>query len=119
MLTSPYVHAIEGRLRIKLPAVKRAPHEAFRVETALRNIKGITHVKLNPLTGNLLVLFESDVICHDRVCKALQKLGCFKKGQKSFRSALWTQQQLENALVKYLINAAIEMAVKRLILALI
>jgi len=118
MLTSPYVHAIEGRLRIKLPAVKSAPDEAFRVETALRNIKGITRVKVNPLTGNLLVLFESDAISHDRVCKALNDLGCFKKEQKTFRSAWGTQQQFENALVKHLINAAIEMAVKRLILTL-
>ena len=41
VVTSTYVHAREGRLRIKLPKIKRALREALEVELGLQQVAGV------------------------------------------------------------------------------
>jgi hypothetical protein len=53
-----YVHAIDGRLRIKVPEVKRSPAFARRVEELFRGVEGIAEVRANPITGNVLFLHD-------------------------------------------------------------
>src|ERR671923_1535809 len=72
---SPYLHVLDGRLRIKLPKVKGAPHRALAVEQLLLGLDGVTDVTANPTTGNVLVLFASAVIGQHDIIAALQKTG--------------------------------------------
>ena len=74
-----YVHAIEGRLRIKVPEVKRSPAVARRVEGQFRAIDGILEVSANPVTGNVLFHFEPDRIEPSAIMGALVTLGYMKK----------------------------------------
>jgi copper chaperone CopZ len=74
MFDAHYVHLVHGRLRIKVADVKRSPHKASRVEEALRNLSGVTHVKANPTTGNVLVLFQPNVVTHDVIIGRLRNV---------------------------------------------
>jgi hypothetical protein len=53
-----YVHAINGRLRVKVPEVRRSPAFARRVEDLFRSLDGIREVRANPVTGNVLFLHD-------------------------------------------------------------
>jgi ATP-binding cassette subfamily B protein len=53
-----YVHVIEGRLRVKVPEVKRSKAFARAVEDLFRSVEGIHEVRANPLTGNVLFLHD-------------------------------------------------------------
>ncbi len=69
--TTEYIHAIEGRLRIKVAALKRSPDHARRLEESLREREGIQRVQANPITGNLLVHYAPQTIDQGEVLEAI------------------------------------------------
>lgn len=54
---SVYVHYVPGRLRIKTPALRRAPAAAAVGQARLAALPGVRAVAVNPLTGSALVHF--------------------------------------------------------------
>jgi P-type Ca2+ transporter type 2C len=52
------VHALEGRLRIKIPQVKGSAGLAQEVEGQLRQAAGVEYASANPTTGNVLILYN-------------------------------------------------------------
>lgn len=58
VVDSSYVHALEGRLRIKIPKIKGAAGKAQEAEHYLRQFTGVEEVSANPITGNVLVLYN-------------------------------------------------------------
>jgi hypothetical protein len=52
------VHALPGRVRIKVAAIKKAPDVAVQVEVALRQEPGVADAVANPVTGSVLVHFD-------------------------------------------------------------
>jgi len=52
-------HNLEGRLRIKLPDIKGSTQGAREVARRMRSIPGVERATANPLTGSLLVLYDS------------------------------------------------------------
>lgn len=52
------VHAIPGRVRLKVAGLKANPSLGGIIVTRLEAIPGIQTVETNPLTGSLLVLFD-------------------------------------------------------------
>ena len=52
------VHALPGRLRVKVAGVKKSPPMAGHVEQALLQEPGVTAAEANPLTGSVLVHFD-------------------------------------------------------------
>lgn len=77
--TCDYFHAIDGRLRIKVPEVKNSPAKATQVEIRLRSLPVVTRVHANPTTGNVLVLYDPQRMTQDQVLDALRSLGCFRQ----------------------------------------
>jgi hypothetical protein len=61
VVASTYIHALEGRLRIKLPKIKRAAIKAREVERHLQQLTGVEEVSANPTTGNVLILYNPRV----------------------------------------------------------
>jgi uncharacterized membrane protein YbaN (DUF454 family) len=55
-LVPSVVHSSFGRLRVHLPHWSGARGEA--ISAGLRRFPGVTHAEANPLTGNVLILFE-------------------------------------------------------------
>jgi cation transport ATPase len=70
-----YVHALEGRLRIKIPRVKGAAGKAQEVERHLRQSAGIEDVSANPTTGNVLILYNSRLIDQEDIIFSLKEVG--------------------------------------------
>ena len=52
------VHAIPGRLRLKVDKVKGDPVFAQKAETTLGQVSGIERVEAKPLTGSVLIYFD-------------------------------------------------------------
>jgi copper chaperone CopZ len=72
---SSYVHALEGRLRIKIPRVKGAASQAEEVERHLRQSAGVEDVSANPTTGNVLILYNSRLIDQEDIVSSLKEVG--------------------------------------------
>jgi Heavy metal associated domain 2 len=52
------VHAIPGRVRVKIARLKENPVLAREVQARLSAVQGIQHVEVNPVTGSVLVLYD-------------------------------------------------------------
>ena len=57
-----YVHLTPGRIRLKVPDLKRNDYLAEKIHNALENIEGIDQVGTNLLTGTLLVHFDENLV---------------------------------------------------------
>lgn len=69
-------HILDGRIRIKVPEVKGSRAMAEEMDSHLAKLKGVAHGKANPLTGYVLVLFNSQVISHYQVFAVINDLTC-------------------------------------------
>lgn len=118
-----YVHILDGRVRIKLNPLKGSKDLATKLEQSLLKIKGIDEVKANSITGNVLVLFNSNVISSQTVVRQVNKLaGAGNVIQFPARPAMVTTRpkqlsRFEAAMSDLIIQAAAELVVKRLVLA--
>jgi len=52
------VHALPGRLRVKVVAIKKAPALAAAAERALRQERGVVDAMANPVTGSILIRYD-------------------------------------------------------------
>ncbi|EGW40064.1 HAD-IC family P-type ATPase [Desulfosporosinus sp. OT] len=57
-----YVHYTPGRIRLKVPGLKKNDYLAEKIHNALENIEGIDQIGTNLLTGTLLVHFHENLI---------------------------------------------------------
>ncbi|HKT34672.1 MAG TPA: hypothetical protein VJR03_07555 [Nitrospira sp.] len=110
-----YWHVLEGRLRIFTPAVKRAPRKALFVEMLLRSIDGVVHVKANPITGNVLVLFSPDVLTHHDVIATLRRADCLSKEPATRRAG---DNAFTTGIRDALIQSLTDLVVRRAVCAL-
>ena len=126
MKTSSYSHVTPGRLRIKIPKVKDSQADAQRVERVLRRINGVKSVRANPLTGNVLVLFDSDALTHKDVVDILVQQGYLKRksndsrhSQRASLKQIFRPEYVGKAVADVVLQTAVEFAVKRALLALV
>jgi len=115
-IDSTYVHTLEGRLRIKAAGVKGSPSGAGRVEARLREIAGVLNVAANPMTGNVLVLYDPAIASQGLVVDALRALGCLPYKPTT---ADLERSRLLSSLTRVIAQAAAEAAVQRALIALI
>src|SRR5919109_2264942 len=52
------VHAIPGRVRVKIAQLRDNPEFAREIRERLSGVRGIRRIEANPLTGSLLVLYD-------------------------------------------------------------
>lgn len=81
-----YVHALHGRLRLRVPEIKRSPDIARRVESLLLGLTGIEGARANPNTGNVLVLFDPDQADQERIILTLHEGGYLRSTTKPTES---------------------------------
>jgi copper chaperone CopZ len=111
-------HVIDGRLRVKVPEIKRAPLKATEVVQALQRVRGVRHVQTNPTTGSVLVLFESHVIGPEQLVLTLQSIGCLvQSGPPEPAPSHW--KGVGQKFAEALVQSVFELAVQRAVLALI
>ena len=119
---SPYIHALNGRLRIKVVKIKGSAQKAMDVERQLREIEGVRYVQANPTTGNVLIRYNPDEIEQSAVLDALQCLGFLRSDEvvrTPARGHSYALAGLGDALAETLVRTTMELAVQRLVSALI
>ena len=70
-----YFHVLDGRLRIKLIGVKGSPDAAQYAEQRTRDLPGVEQATANPVTGNLLVLYDVARTGPSEILAALHEWG--------------------------------------------
>ena len=76
---SSYLHALDGRLRIKVALIKRAPAKALELERRLRQVDGTTQVRANPTTGNVLICYHPSRLTLHALLTALDAFGYLQR----------------------------------------
>jgi hypothetical protein len=120
--TASYVHALDGRLRIKTTVVKGAPDKARAVEQQLGGCAGITQVTANPITGSVLVHYNPSGITQHELLAELRTLGCFHETpgfQQIRQEGKPSQNEFGRDIVKTVVFSTLEFTVQQLVYALI
>jgi copper chaperone CopZ len=115
---NPYIHVLDGRLRIKVPEVKRAPRKAAEVVRAFQSVHGVTYVQANPTTGSVLVLFESSRITPEQIVQALRDMGCLSTAVQT-DGHQGVEKGIGQKLTETVVQSLFETAVQHVITALI
>src|SRR5262245_29226089 len=108
---APYLHVLDGRVRIKLPQVKGAPRSALAVEQLLGGLEGVTSVTANPITGNVLVLFTAAVIGPQDILATLEQTGYLRDNH--------TPEPRQTRFLSIVVHSVLGTVLERLVLALI
>src|SRR5919201_6245973 len=72
------LHEVPGRVRLHVPAWSGPPASAL--DSRLRRIQGVRSAQANPLTGNVLVRFDSAVTTVETILEAVRALGPSLRG---------------------------------------
>ncbi len=112
-----YVHALEGRPRIKLPKIKRASIEAREVERHLKQLTGVESVSANPTTGNVLILYNPGVIEQEEIIFFLMQSGYLPQltSEVEISVSPSTMERLANSMATTIMEAALMSLVGALI----
>jgi len=119
---SSYVHALEGRLRIKIPKVKGAARKAQEVECHIRQSAGIEYVSANPTTGNVLIHYNSRLIDQNDIVSSLKEWGYLSHASSmdsGRNNSLSTQHGVVEKVTATVAATLMEVALSRLVGALI
>lgn len=72
-----YIHYVPGRLRIRTPILYNNPKKAGEFTNNLRSINGMVTIKINPVTGSALLLYDEKIINCEQLIGILEKYGYF------------------------------------------
>jgi cation transport ATPase len=110
-----YLHALDGRLRIKITAVKGSTQQAQEIEQQFQACEGITEVTANPVTGNVLILYDSQRISQEAILDLLRRQGYLSQDSRTRTGAKYinvAQQRFKHELAQTL-RANLELALHR------
>jgi Heavy metal associated domain 2 len=116
IMETNYWHAVEGRLRIKVPIIKRSYEKALDVEMLIGSLDGVTSVSANPTTGNVLVFFCSETCTHRDIVSTLYKAHYLRTTAAPSPPAAG---MLMNAVGQTLVHSCIEAVFRRALTALL
>ncbi len=121
-VSTDYLHALEGRIRIKVPEIKGSPAKADELEKQVQWHSGIHFIKANPTTGNVLIYYDSQQTAQTNILQTLYELGYLR--QTAARGLAAPEPSADgNSLVNVVLNSVaqsmMEMALTRLVTALI
>ncbi len=72
---SYYLHEIPGRLRVKIPDLKRSPKTAWDIQVLLKNLPGIKSSSTNTVTGSIIVYYDPELINASAIVSVLASEG--------------------------------------------
>ena len=121
-VTTDYIHALEGRLRIKVPEIKGSPLRAGELEKQVKWQPGIDYIKANPTTGNVLVYYDAEKIGQEHILKVMQDSGYLQFSRSHVLNGTGSKAEqtsiMEN-LVASVAQSLMEAALTRLVTAII
>lgn len=89
------MHELPGRLRIKIPSLKRNPREALRLQCLIEHISGVESTSTNAVTGSIVVKFDPATVSSRQIMDVLSREGCIDLGE-----LIKSQQSLDPGLTK-------------------
>lgn len=115
---STCLHAIDGRIRIRIPAVKNFPQKAAELERKIFSLhESIERVTPNPVTGSVLILYDTRLATQDDIFTALRDHGY--GGNRLSATGRLTPKKLGKDLYQSVLSSTMEFALQRLIFALV
>jgi hypothetical protein len=113
-IATDYFHALEGRIRIKIPELKGSPGKSRDIKLHLSECAGINYVQANPTTGNALILYNSREISQNDIITMLrEELDCFQE------PAAVTGNSKRDGFAGVVARAFMESALQTMVMALI
>jgi hypothetical protein len=70
-----YVHDVPGRLRIKIPSLKRNAIGARKLRALLSRVDGVCSATVNQMTGSILVNYDKNVTHSSELLMLLNRQG--------------------------------------------
>ena len=117
-----YLHHTPGRLRIKIPSIKRNPAEAAVAAELVESHEGVMRCNANNVTGSLLIQYDQTATDANTVLQLLKDRGYVEGSTAADQSV----RQLESivfrvgeAIVKAMAMAVIEKLARRSAMAVI
>ena len=121
-VATDYIHALDGRLRVRVPEIKGSPVRAGELEKQVKWHPGIDYIKANPTTGNVLVYYDSEKIGQEHILKAMQESGYLQFSNSQALNVAESNEAktsiMEN-LVASVAQSIMEVALTRLVTAII
>lgn len=71
-----YLHSVPGRLRVKIPKLRRRPAMAASISETL-SFDGIRKVYIKNLTGSVVIHYDPELLDESRILKTLEANGHF------------------------------------------
>jgi hypothetical protein len=109
-----FIHDVPGRLRIRIPAVKRLPELGPEVQGAFLGLDGIEYIRVNPVTGSVVFRYDPAAIDSTRIFNRLTAHGFIESGSQSLptrsprRSPSRPGQVVGKALFGWAVEKALE-----------
>jgi hypothetical protein len=119
---SSYIHALDGRLRIKVVEVKGAPVKALELQSRLQQVDGLDHATANPITGNVLILYNPSRLAPHEILEVLRRLGYLRPlvpTSSPISPVLGTRASFRGALAETLLRSIMELALQGLLRAFV
>ena len=120
--SAAYMHALTGRLRLKIPELKGNPMRAQELEHQFDLMTGMQQVSANPVTGSLLFIYDPHLLKQEEISAVLRDLGYFHDSlgrPASFVSSASSDQGIVEKITTTLASGLMEIALTRLVGALI
>jgi Ca2+-transporting ATPase len=120
-VSSAYLHALNGRIRIKLTGVKGSPVTASLVEERLHRCDGVVDVTANPITGNVLIIYDPARVKQAALMEELRPFGAAQSDSGSGATARPAHDRPTAArrLAETVMSTVLETAMHHLVTALI
>jgi len=120
--SASYVHALNGRLRIKIPELKGNPLRAQEIENQCNLMTGMQQVSANPVTGSLLFIYNPHLLKQKEIGAVLREMGYFQDPggeQIAFQDSAPGTHGVVEKITTTLASGLMEIALTRLVGALI
>lgn len=112
------LHAIDGRIRIRVPGIKNSPHKAAELELTILSLHGsIERVTANPVTGSVLILYNVRLAEQHHIFQILRNNG--HGGNELAATSRLTPKKLSKDVYQSILSSTIEFALERMIFALV
>jgi copper chaperone CopZ len=70
-----YLHEIPGRLRVRIPNLKRNPQNARDIQVLLKNLPGVKSIYTNTVTGSIIVYYDPQLVNTAAIVNVLAREG--------------------------------------------
>lgn len=109
-----YYHELPGRVRIKIPALRRNPRKAEMLQSLLEDVRGVYSTSANTITGSIIIRFDSKRITTRDIIALLVREGSLDLSAGMVKQEYYSDaiSKAGHAASKALVGLALERALQ-------